>query len=1559
MHTHNSFIILLLYGSGFPPHWWAVGCHTVGVPQSGARIWQRSRPTRSPSALVSNRSFLLTLFLFKNTMRRGKIDELYLLMTDVINLSKKAFTWSVVLLTILWSMGVSALVPLVANAAGDCLDLSQGDLVQFTGSKAVYVLNANLERLYFPRDEIFKTWYSDFSGVNVVPTSCVDTYTTPTKVPLGVSYRPGSMLVKTVLNSDVYVVEQGNVRRKLTSEAVASALYGATWTSKVRDVADEWWGNLTKASTDVTEAKPHNGMLVKTDGSSTVYSVQDGKLYMVDGDVTGWAQVVSQTVLDTLEVADTTVTKDSLTADPTQGGITETPGEEAATGGTVTVKLAGNTTPADYIAKGAYNAEFAKFTFKATTDLRVDEIELQRAGLGVDADITAVRLYDGVKQIGSDQALNTLTHKALFKNLNWDLKAGETKTLTVKADTATGASGTNDYFQVNSVALEGTGTVSGSFPLKGNAMQYHAVAVGGLDIDVLTAPGAKTIISGATEQELVAFSFVASSSEGVYLKSFGLTNTGTISDDKLCNFVVKDGATVVGKNTACLDSADVMIELDGNGLFIDKSKSKNLSVYADVGAEITLTTRTIILQMDDSKDVIAVGDDSKAQYVVTDDDWTSFDTEIGPTMTVDQGTLTVAHNTGTAPVASDLVYGVPDNKVAAFRFTAGSTEGMKVTRFRLTASGVDSADWSNFRLFTYDESTGKETQVGSPSSISGTTITFEDTADGLFDVAAGKYTIVHVYTDVSSAASYTQNSGSVYVGTGTNTNLLVKAKGVKSNDFVAAADITLSSVAQANAVVFGRATAGTLTVTLDSSTPSADSIAKGVTGRDFAHFKLQATGEDISVTQLIVNAYNSNGNTNSAASGTNDYSNVKLWDITDSANPVQLGTTATAGSTASTTFSFSLTVKKDSYKLVKVTADVPSNSDASYLNFRLDDGASLTSTGVASGTDVSETVSSADGNTMTVATPTVTVTWAAGATENVVTNASDQTLGTLQLTAGQFETIKVTSIKISADDATPVAGTSSADTDLTSLRLVGTDGTQYGVTKNLTTGTPDTATFDAISNLTVTKGQTKIIYIKAKIAGSSGTYYVGTAATTDIVATGLDSGNSATISGTGTGRANAIQSVANLSFALDPANPLTTIKAVGANGSTSEEEFLRLSVDTVYEDVNMTKLVFQLVGGDSSDVAHQAFDDNGIKLYHKVGSGSEKLIGSATAVSSTTNGLSTYYTATFNINSGDLMVSKTADDVVILKATLKGVDEGLTSGVSPLFRLGNNTAADDSLFVEARGVSSGTALDDGQFNASSALSLTGNQMKAYKAYPSFEYVSPGTTLVNGVENEIYKFKVTANGGNVGLKQLEFTIDIVDNVGTIDNSMAVHTFKLYRGDTNLTDSVKIHTASAVAEASLEDASSRFSAATGTGKLFYITWTGTNEEVVPSGTSYTYTIKATTAGFSTDADNDYVRVRLNNGQATTEIVLAAFGTQTTFLSPWGTGTGSVDFLTLDDGTLDSTLAATTSIIWSDRSSATTTNRATTGTYNDGVASGSGDWWNGYFLKEVPTNYSQLVR
>ena len=92
---------------------------------------------------------------------------------------KKLLTYTTVITTIVWSVGLFAL-PLSVGAA------VSGDLIKLqcaTGAdvndpcRAVYYLGANGKRFVFPNEKTYKTWYSDFSSVQTVSSTEMSSYT--------------------------------------------------------------------------------------------------------------------------------------------------------------------------------------------------------------------------------------------------------------------------------------------------------------------------------------------------------------------------------------------------------------------------------------------------------------------------------------------------------------------------------------------------------------------------------------------------------------------------------------------------------------------------------------------------------------------------------------------------------------------------------------------------------------------------------------------------------------------------------------------------------------------------------------------------------------------------------------------------------------------------------------------------------------------------------------------------------------------------------------------------------------------------------------------------------------------------------------------------------------------------------------------------------------------------------------------------------------------------------------------------------------------------------------
>ncbi|MBU1895433.1 right-handed parallel beta-helix repeat-containing protein [Patescibacteria group bacterium] len=220
-------------------------------------------------------------------------------------------------------VGMNIFVP--HASAVSCTSLSAGDLFKVPDNSAVYLINSDLKRLYFPNSEIFHTWYDNFDNVIEIDKNCVDNYPAATSAPFGVNYRPGSRLVKLSISPSVYVVESGNIRAKITSEEVAAALYGPNWASLVRDVSDAYWPNFTATGEEIVAATPHDGMLIKISSSNKIYKIINGFKHEVVGTLGNFlaedVRTVSQTVMDNLEDSGETTTPDEVVDNTAGGGL--------------------------------------------------------------------------------------------------------------------------------------------------------------------------------------------------------------------------------------------------------------------------------------------------------------------------------------------------------------------------------------------------------------------------------------------------------------------------------------------------------------------------------------------------------------------------------------------------------------------------------------------------------------------------------------------------------------------------------------------------------------------------------------------------------------------------------------------------------------------------------------------------------------------------------------------------------------------------------------------------------------------------------------------------------------------------------------------------------------------------------------------------------------------------------------------------------------------------------------------------------------------------------------
>ena len=89
-------------------------------------------------------------------------------MTELLKFSKKLFSVSVVMMTILWSMGLAALMPAGAAMAAtmvDPEDVEVGDLVKRVDLPNVYYIDEAMQRNGVASGAFAATWYANYNKI--------------------------------------------------------------------------------------------------------------------------------------------------------------------------------------------------------------------------------------------------------------------------------------------------------------------------------------------------------------------------------------------------------------------------------------------------------------------------------------------------------------------------------------------------------------------------------------------------------------------------------------------------------------------------------------------------------------------------------------------------------------------------------------------------------------------------------------------------------------------------------------------------------------------------------------------------------------------------------------------------------------------------------------------------------------------------------------------------------------------------------------------------------------------------------------------------------------------------------------------------------------------------------------------------------------------------------------------------------------------------------------------------------------------------------------------------
>ena len=223
-------------------------------------------------------------------------------------------------------------------------------------------------------------------------------------------------------------------------------------------------------------------------------------------------------------------------------------------------------------------------------------------------------------------------------------------------------------------------------------------------------------------------------------------------------------------------------------------------------------------------------------------------------------------------------------------------------------------------------------------------------------------------------------------------------KGKLPSTFTNNGTVTLSTTPSSWSNITGQTTGNTITISTGafsmntmtvkaaalaitvSNTPSAQSIVAGSQGVLFANYQFDASqsGEDVRFSSIPL-AYD--GGNNSFAANPSMLTSCQLFDGTTAlntgsniVNPASTATSSTPTLTQTFTFDQQLVVPKGTVKTLALKCNVASSADsASQFQWGIGAAPSIAVTGVTSSNDVTETVTSANGQVMTAAAGSLVV----------------------------------------------------------------------------------------------------------------------------------------------------------------------------------------------------------------------------------------------------------------------------------------------------------------------------------------------------------------------------------------------------------------------------------------------------------------------------------------------------------------------------------------------------------------------------------------------------------
>lgn len=382
----------------------------------------------------------------------------------------------------------------------------------------------------------------------------------------------------------------------------------------------------------------------------------------------------------------------SLTGVSCSTGVSTNPGTVS---GPVTAMLS-SSQPTGMLIATQSGARLADITFSGNGT--VTNVQLQRIGVSADATLNNVYLYDGNTRI-TDAASVVTGGFINFNSTSGLFSVNGSRTITVRADIASGTNGQSVGVKLNSVTAGGS--VSTFTNVMGNALQVGQVATAGVNFSTIT-PSPVSVDAG-TQAYNVWTGTASVSTRDVHFKAATFKFVGSAPVDALANLsLYVDGTKIAGPSMInAANNNKITFDL-GSMPYLLKTGSHTIDLRGDIvkGSNRTMTfsVENVADLMFEDSNLIGVNVSAMVNSAALTQGNTTYNT-----ITVNKGSVTV--NVDPAFTANKVTGGATNVPVGQFTLKAYG-EDVKVNTLQVTFATTTITTLNNVSLFVNNGQVG-------------------------------------------------------------------------------------------------------------------------------------------------------------------------------------------------------------------------------------------------------------------------------------------------------------------------------------------------------------------------------------------------------------------------------------------------------------------------------------------------------------------------------------------------------------------------------------------------------------------------------------------------------------------------------------------------------------------------------------------------------------------------------------------------------------------------------------------------------------------------------------